>query len=286
MNGHRDSGGTAGSEGSRTRRCVVLAETRRVLVDGVETTLGGRAFDLLCALLEHRGSVVPKQDLHDAIWPGVCVTPNNLDVQIWALRRCLGAEAISTVARRGYMLTDAVEFAVAGSASRTLVAEANRSEASASDRLDLLVERLARRLIKQGQLTLIGADPSTRKRVCDALCHAYLRLRCCTIWRIQMSESDDLRAHENTLRRMTRIGGLVVLTEGDASVRSELHRWLGTNQQSSSLSSLTTAGEAVAGIDCQTFAVTSFTNSGNTIHTEPPERTRLRWQSRRSVLSL
>jgi DNA-binding winged helix-turn-helix (wHTH) protein len=75
---------------------------RVLLRRGREETLGGRAFDLLLALVEGRGRVVANAELMERVWPGTAVEPNNLQVQVWALRRLLGREAIATVARRGY----------------------------------------------------------------------------------------------------------------------------------------------------------------------------------------
>lgn len=78
---------------------------RQLLVDGQAAALGARAFDILLALIEHQGSVVTKAELFAAAWPGVVVEENNLQVQISALRKALGADAIATVPGRGYQFT-------------------------------------------------------------------------------------------------------------------------------------------------------------------------------------
>ncbi len=75
---------------------------RRVLLRGEPLALGTRAFDLLLALIEHRDRVVSKDELLALAWPGVVVEENNLTVQVSALRKVIGAEAIATVAGRGY----------------------------------------------------------------------------------------------------------------------------------------------------------------------------------------
>ena len=82
---------------------------RRLLVHGNAVPLGARAFDLLLALLEQRERVVSKEELLDRVWPGVEVEENNLTVQISALRKVLGVDAIATVTGRGYRLALAVE---------------------------------------------------------------------------------------------------------------------------------------------------------------------------------
>ena len=80
----------------------------QVLVNGEPAALGSRAFDVLRALLERRERVVPKDELMQLAWPGVVVEENNLTVQVAALRKLLGASAITTVPGRGYQFTPAV----------------------------------------------------------------------------------------------------------------------------------------------------------------------------------
>jgi adenylate cyclase len=76
--------------------------TRQVLIDHEPAPLGARAFDVLQALIERRDRMVPKSELLDLVWPGVVVEENNLMVQISALRKLLGTDAIATIAGRGY----------------------------------------------------------------------------------------------------------------------------------------------------------------------------------------
>ena len=83
-------------------RIRVDAHARVVLVDGRPAKLGGRAFDLLEALMQRRDRVVPKQELLDVVWPGLIVEENNLQVHVMNLRKLLGPESIVTVSGRGY----------------------------------------------------------------------------------------------------------------------------------------------------------------------------------------
>ncbi|MEQ1864384.1 MAG: winged helix-turn-helix domain-containing protein [Micropepsaceae bacterium] len=78
---------------------------RQLLVAGKVADLGARAFDVLAALVAQQGQVVTKAELLAVVWPGVLVEENNLQVQISALRKILGAGAIATVPGRGYQLT-------------------------------------------------------------------------------------------------------------------------------------------------------------------------------------
>ena len=51
--------------------------------------LSARAFDLLVVLLDHPGEVISKDALFAAVWPGVVVEENTLQVHISALRKAL-----------------------------------------------------------------------------------------------------------------------------------------------------------------------------------------------------
>src|SRR5881392_615510 len=83
----------------------VQPEARQLLVNGVPAKLGARAFDVLLALIERRDRLVPKDELLDLVWPGLVVEENNLQVQVSALRKILGQEAIATIPGRGYRFT-------------------------------------------------------------------------------------------------------------------------------------------------------------------------------------
>jgi predicted ATPase/DNA-binding winged helix-turn-helix (wHTH) protein len=78
---------------------------RQLFVGKHPARLGSRAFDLLAALVERREGIVSKQELLDAVWPGLVVEENNLQVQVMTLRKLLGADAIVTVSGRGYRWT-------------------------------------------------------------------------------------------------------------------------------------------------------------------------------------
>src|SRR5438552_2729441 len=75
----------------------LLPVERRLLVDGQPVNLGARAFDVLVALIERRGTVVTKNELLDVAWPGLIVEQNNLAVQVSALRKVLGANVVATI---------------------------------------------------------------------------------------------------------------------------------------------------------------------------------------------
>jgi TolB-like protein len=86
-------------------RFRVLTRRREVLADGRPIELGGRAFDVLVALIEANGAVVGKDALISRVWPGRIIEEDNLRAQIRALRTALADRGlIRTVAGRGYQL--------------------------------------------------------------------------------------------------------------------------------------------------------------------------------------
>src|SRR6266498_5809131 len=80
-------------------------DNRRLLKDGATIVLRPRAFDLLAALVERAGHLVTKDELLDQVWPKLVVEEAALHVQVSALRKVVGSEAITTVSGRGYQFT-------------------------------------------------------------------------------------------------------------------------------------------------------------------------------------
>jgi len=90
-------------------RFRILPRRREVLADGRPIELGGRAFDVLMALIEANGTVVTKDELVGRVWSGRIIEEGNLRAQIRALRIALGEpDLIRTVAGRGYQFTGEV----------------------------------------------------------------------------------------------------------------------------------------------------------------------------------
>jgi predicted ATPase/DNA-binding winged helix-turn-helix (wHTH) protein len=89
----------------RFGRFELRPASRQLLVDARPVALGARAFDVLQALVDSRERVVTKEELLDLAWPGLVVEEANLQVQVSALRKILGRDAIATIPRRGYRFT-------------------------------------------------------------------------------------------------------------------------------------------------------------------------------------
>jgi DNA-binding winged helix-turn-helix (wHTH) protein len=81
-------------------------------LDGIDRPLRPKAFLLLRHLLEHPGRLHEREELFEALWPGVIVTDDSLTQCISDLRRAFGNRAnhvLKTLPRRGYILTAEVE---------------------------------------------------------------------------------------------------------------------------------------------------------------------------------
>src|SRR4051795_10200751 len=94
-----------------------LLAAQRLLLEGDRPVrLGGRAFDILAALVERAGEVVGKEELRARAWPGTFVEEANLKIQVSALRRALGDgqgghRYVVTVPGRGYNFVAPVSLA-------------------------------------------------------------------------------------------------------------------------------------------------------------------------------
>jgi predicted ATPase/DNA-binding winged helix-turn-helix (wHTH) protein len=108
----------SGSEGSAIvefGRFRFAPHRRELLADGRSIEIGGRAFDVLTALVEARGAVVSKDVLMRRVWPDRVVEENNLQAHISALRAAFGPERelIRTVSGRGYQFTGEIRILAA-----------------------------------------------------------------------------------------------------------------------------------------------------------------------------
>lgn len=157
----------------RFGRFELQMSERRLLVDGQPANLGGRALDLLAVLAARPDALVSKGELFDAVWPGLVVEENNLQVQVSALRKVLGGDAIATVPGRGYRfaaLSKAVvppapaAAAAPPAGAATLPAGAGRLIGRGSD-----LARVERALQRPGCCSLVGPGGVGKTRLAVAV---------------------------------------------------------------------------------------------------------------------
>jgi len=190
---------------------------RKLLRRGRAVAVGGRAFDVLLVLLERPGHIVGKDELYERVWPGLAVEPNNLQVQVWALRKLLGAGAITTVARRGYRLATPVRQGADGErgANPPLPADAG------------LLDELQRHALA----TLVHASEAVRHEAVRPLWRPAQRIWPGGVWcvdarqlpqQVQARSPDTPSPWQRLLQDLSRQPALLLITEAhlaaDASV--------------------------------------------------------------------
>lgn len=136
---------------------------RRMLMWGEEpVAIGGRAFDVLHALLLRPGELVTKEELLGQVWPNLFVEESNLRVSVRAVRRALAqyvdGEFIVNISGRGYRFVSPVERQAAPPppARRSNRHAIPRTRGSVIGREEETAEA-ARLLLRDRLVTLVGA---------------------------------------------------------------------------------------------------------------------------------
>ncbi len=93
---------------------LLSPEERLLQRNGVPVRLGGRALDLLIALVDNAGRIVGKKDLMERVWGDLVVDEGNLRFNMYAIRKALGdgaegARYIANTANKGYSFVAAIE---------------------------------------------------------------------------------------------------------------------------------------------------------------------------------
>ena len=124
--------------------------------DDEPVPLGGRALDILIALVERAGEIVSHKELIERTWPGINVEEANLRVHISAIRKAIGdgrdgARYISSVARRGYCFVGPIQHSLTDTNSPSR----SRSEA---EWLNKLPPRLSRIVGREDAVRTLSAQ--------------------------------------------------------------------------------------------------------------------------------
>src|ERR1044071_857531 len=94
--------------------CEVNETRRELFVGGKHVELEAKPWEVLRQLLLHAGEVVTKDELLDAVWPGVMVVDGSLATAVSKLRKALADDSlVVTLPRVGYRLAAPVESAQA-----------------------------------------------------------------------------------------------------------------------------------------------------------------------------
>jgi DNA-binding winged helix-turn-helix (wHTH) protein len=104
-------------------RFVLHLDRGALLADGTECALRPKSLALLRHFVENPGRVIGRDEIMEALWPGVIVTDASIAQCVKDIRRALGANdqsVLRTLSRRGYVFTAEVHRAEAVAAPRII----------------------------------------------------------------------------------------------------------------------------------------------------------------------
>lgn len=154
-------------------------EQRDIRDHGASLRIGARALDILEVLHRANGSLVSKDDIMDAVWPGLIVEENRLQVHVATLRKALGPnrDLIKTVPGRGYLLIahPPVAHAVAPRASE-VAPEVGPEPAAAPHPAPLVgrqteIGQIVDMLERASVVTLVGAGGIGKTSLAERVAH-------------------------------------------------------------------------------------------------------------------
>ena len=160
-----------------------LIASERLLLNGTTPVpLGGRALDILIALIERAGEVVTHQELFKRVWSDVIVEGTSLRVHIAGLRKALGdgrngARYITNVPAKGYCFVATLQRS--GRSRRSAAEPPERSAAATLPRRPLgmvgrdeTIERLQTEVIAKRFISIVGPGGVGKTTTAVAVAHA------------------------------------------------------------------------------------------------------------------
>ena len=223
------------SQPLRFERFEMRPDERRLLCDGEPVRLGARAFDVLLALVERAGQLVTKSELLDIAWHGLVVEEANVQVQMSALRKVLGPQAVATIPGLGYRFAMAVD---GEQRDGDVEAASPRLRPAAGSNLDAALDELIGRDAELAALlaamagnrlvTLTGAGGIGKTRLAQAAARASVERCPRGVWWVDLAALSDAQP---LVAALAKAGGLSLGT-GDTlaalvrALRAETQRRL------------------------------------------------------------
>ena len=190
-------------------RFVLDRASKQLLEDDKVLRLGGRAFDLLCALAERSGEVLSRAELEARVWPHTVVEETSLRVHVSALRKALGdgvggARYIANVPGRGYSFVIPVTAVGAEKAPAPKPASFFEAPAAPARRRHNLPARLSQaigrfavtrtlgeRLSKQRLVSIVGPGGMGKTTVALAVAECQLDKFPDGVWFVDLAPLSD-----------------------------------------------------------------------------------------------
>ncbi len=182
----------------------LLRASRLLLENDKPVRLGGRALDLLTALLERAGDIVSKEELIAYAWPDTIVEETSLRFHISSLRKTLGdgrqgARFIANISGRGYCFVGGVERVQHGAGAHAPDPAPLAIRHNLPVRLtrivgrDDLVDAIARLLPERRFTSIVGPGGMGKSTLALAVCDEVLASYPDGAWFVDLAPVSDAR---------------------------------------------------------------------------------------------
>lgn len=165
----------------------------------VPVRVGGRALDILTALVRRPGEVVGKQELIAQVWPDTFVDDSNLKVNMNALRRALGdatgaPQYVATVIGRGYRFVAPLQVSSAAGPSLDTEAAAGHNLPAATTRIvgrREIIDAVGREFEEARLVTIVGPGGIGKSTVAIAVAEGWVGKAEDGVWFVDLSSLKD-----------------------------------------------------------------------------------------------
>lgn len=175
-----------------------LSPRERLLTkNGVAVSIGGRALDILIALVERAGQLTSKQELFDLVWPGMAIEEVTLRAHISSLRRILG----DTPQGKPYVVNVAIRGYVFAAPVKRSEPNVFRSRISQAGQLPMprrsligrreIVSQLSQQILSDRLVSLVGHGGIGKTAVAVALGHLLFQSFSDGVYFVDLASLDD-----------------------------------------------------------------------------------------------
>ncbi|WP_426437241.1 ATP-binding protein [Bradyrhizobium genosp. P] len=193
-----------------------LLAGQKVLLEGDRPVrLGGRALQILIALVERAGELVSKRELVAIVWPDTIVVEANLAVHVGSLRRALGdgqsgARYIVNAPGRGYRFVAPIRFAdrpihLPPSTASPVAPNNLPPQATRLIGRGPIVAEISQKLLSQRLLTVVGPPGIGKTALTLGVAEHLLSAFEHGIWQIDLAPIGDSSLVASTLASVLRI---------------------------------------------------------------------------------